>query len=171
MKTPDTLAIALLFGFSMLPPATALAQEFTPLAGCDCPTVRLDDAYCAASLVFEGVPISTDTVFAVGDALKYPKNPIDHVAVLFKVDRALKGVAVENAVVSTSFLKDDCAFRFLIGQPYLVFAHKDGDLMLTDRCTPTRAMETVGRSFADSLEFVRSGHQWEGHMPLDNPCR
>lgn len=170
MNTLRSYALALLCGGIGLIPTETKAQDRTPLAGCDCPTVRLDDAYCASAFVFEGVPLSTDTVFAV-DPTKYPDNTIDHVAVLFKVDRTLKGVDAENAVVSTSFLKDDCAFRFILGQPYLVFAHKEGDLMLTDRCKPTRAMDTVSRSFADSLEFVRSGHRWVGKMPVDMPCQ
>lgn len=147
------------------------AQDFVPLAGCDCPTVQLDDAYCSSSMVFEGVPLSTDTVFSTGDASKHPKNPIDHIAVLFRVDRALKGPTDKNAVISTSFVQDDCAFRFVLGQPYLVFAHKDGGLMTTDRCRPTRAMDTVSRAFSDSLEFVRSGNHWVGHVPLDTPCQ
>ena len=170
MTTWRSYALASLCGGICLISTTLTAQDREPLAGCDCPTVRLDDAYCASALVFEGVPLSTDTVFAVGDKLKYPNNTIDHVAILFRVDRALKGVVVENTVVSTSFLRDDCAFRFILGQPYLVFAQKDGDMMVTDRCKPTRSMDMVGRSFADSLEYVRSGHQWVGHMPMDKPC-
>ena len=147
------------------------AQNNAPLSGCDCPTVRLDDAYCVSAIVFEGVPISTDTVFSVGGAQQYPKNPIDHIAVLFQVDRLLKGSTEENAVISTSYKNDDCAFRFVLGQHYLVFAHKDGALMTTDRCRPTRAMDTVSRAFSDSLEYVRSGNHWAGHVPLDTPCQ
>lgn len=147
------------------------AQNNAPLSGCDCPTVQLDDAYCASALVFEGVAISTDTVFSVGGAQQYPKNPIDHIAVLFRVDRSLKGLADKDAVISTSFKNDNCAFRFILGQPYLVFAHKNGDLMLTDRCTPTRSLDTVGRAFSDSLEYVRGGNHWEGHVPMSTPCQ
>ncbi|MBZ0207613.1 MAG: hypothetical protein K8H89_14925 [Flavobacteriales bacterium] len=166
-----TAALAVLFNLGLFVPVTALAQDSAPLSGCDCPTVRLDDAYCASALVFEGVPISSDTVFSVGAQLRYPKNPIDHVSVLFRVNRSLKGQANTTTVISTSFKDDNCAFRFIMGQRYLVFAHKDGDLMLTDRCTPTRAMDTVGRSFSDSLEYVRSGHRWVDEMPIDKPCQ
>ena len=147
------------------------AQDRAPLSGCDCPTVQLDDAYCASAMVFEGVPLAADTVFAVGDPQKYPKNPIDHIAILFRVDRSLKGLADKNAVISTSFKDGNCAYLFIMGQPYLVFAQKNGDLMLTDRCTPTRSLDTVGRAFSDSLEFVRSGNHWEGHVPLSTPCQ
>lgn len=171
MNLPISCAIAVICGAIGLLPAQLMAQDRAPLSGCDCPTVQLDDAYCVSTLVFEGLPVSTDTVFAVGDAQKYPKNPIDHIAVMFRVDRTLKGLADKSAVVSTSYKNDDCAFRFILGQPYLVFAHKDGDLMLTDRCTPTRAMDTVGRAFSDSLEFVRQGNHWEGHVPLATPCQ
>ncbi len=171
MITVRSYSLALLCGGIGLFSASLNAQDRAPLSGCDCPTVRLDDAYCASALVFEGIPISTDTVFTVGNEMEYPKKAIDHIAVLFKVDRSLKGLADESAVVSTSFLTDNCAFLFIPGQRYLVFAHRDGDLILTDRCTPTRAMDTVGRAFSDSLEYVRTGHQWPGHVPQDTPCQ
>lgn len=163
------LMASLLAAFAVISPLHA--QDRAPLSGCDCPTVQLDDAYCASAMVFEGVPISADTVFAVGNAQKYPKNPIDHIAVLFRVDRSLKGLADKGAVISTSFKDENCAFLFIMGQPYLVFAHKNGDLMLTDRCTPTRSLDTVGRAFSDSLEYVRSGNHWEGHVPMNTPCQ
>lgn len=150
---------------------STFAQDRTPLAGCDCPAVRLDDAWCAASLVFEGVPISSDTIFTVGNELPYPRNPIDHENVLFKVVRTLKGETGPEVIISTARGRDNCSYRFIFGTHYMVFASKDGDLMVTDQCTPTRPMDVIGQSFKDSLEFVRSGHQWEGHVPLNLPCQ
>lgn len=147
-----------------------MAQDAEVLVGCDCPIVRIDDAFCAATWVFEGVPLSSDTTFSTGDQLEYPRNTIDHVDVLFDVSRWLKGVARKKVIVSTSFERDECAFRFILGQEYLVFAHQEEGLIVTDRCDPTRESESIGRSFADSLEYVRSGHQWEGHVPLTIPC-
>ena len=164
-------AVALLFSVPVLMPVCATAQNHTPLANCDCPTVRLDDAFCAASLIFEGVPISSDTVFAAATGTRYPKNPIAHVDVIFKVDRTLKGAATDSTVISSPFMANECTFRFIPGMPYLVFARKHEGLMVTDRCTPTRTMDTIGQGFTDSLEFVRSGHSWVGRLPMDKPCK
>jgi len=147
-----------------------LAQDNVLLLGCDCPLVRIDDAYCAATLVFEGIPLSTDTIFSVSNDLDPDVDPIDHVELLFDVQRWLKGTARKKVIISTSFERDECAFRFIIGKPYLVFASMEQELMVTDRCTPTRPMETLGRQFLDSLEYVRAGNRWEGHVPLDIPC-
>lgn len=150
--------------------STAIAQVHVPLAGCDCPTVRLDDAFCAASLVFEGVPLSADTVMASERGPRYPKNPFDHVAVRFQVSRILKGTADGQVVIATPDRANDCMFRFNAGSRYLVFARTDAQQLVTDRCTPTRAMHTVSRSFMDSLQFVRAGHRWEAGEVVEMPC-
>lgn len=167
--TTRVVAFTMAFTALSFAPSTVHAQESNALLDCECPLVRIDDAYCAATWVFEGVPLSTDTIFSKGSGLP-EKDPIDHVDLLFRVERALKGSLAQQVIISTSFERDECAFRFILGTPYLVFARAEQELMVTDRCTPTRAMETIGRSFVDSLEYVRSGHQWEGHVPLNKPC-
>src|SRR5690606_5077202 len=169
MPSLPSLAATLLITATLLA-GSATAQEHVPLAGCDCPTVRLDDAYCAASLVFEGVPLTTDTVMAAESGPRYPKNPIAHVAVRFAVERTLKGTAFEHAVILTPDGSNDCMFRFIPGTRYLVFARMDGQQLVTDRCTPTRAMDTVGQTFLDSLEFVRAGNRWEAGEVVEVPC-
>ena len=162
-----TMAVAVLSNASN----GLFAQEDKLLLGCDCPLVRIDDAYCAATWVFEGIPLSADTIFSASNGLVPDEDPIGHVDILFDVQRWLKGTARKKVIVSTSFERDECAFRFILGKPYLVFANTEQELMVTDRCTPTRPMETIGLEFVDSLEYVRSGHQWEGHVPLDIPCK
>lgn len=163
----------LFFSIAAFMPVPAWAQGRTPLAGCDCPVVRLDDAYCVASLVFEGVPVFSDTAMTESTGTRYPKNPIAHVDVLFKVDRTLKGTANDSAVISSPFTANACTFRFTLGTHYLVFARMEEGLMVTDRCTPTRTMDAIGARFRDSLEFVRSGQRWVGGggSPLDIPCK
>lgn len=169
MSSLHAFAASLLLA-AMLLSGPAMAQEHVPLAGCDCPTVRLDDAYCAASLVFEGTPRTTDTVMAAESGPRYPKNPIAHVAVRFTVERTLKGTASEHAVILTPDRSNNCMFRFIPGTRYLVFARTDGQQLVTDRCTPTRAMDTVGQAFLDSLEFVRAGNRWEAGEVVEMPC-
>jgi hypothetical protein len=131
------------------------AQSFQPLAGCDCPTVSLTDAYRAADLVFEGTPLGADTVLNKGETGEYKKNSVDHVSTRFSVDRMWKGPGGGSAEVATFYKRDQCAYRFNPGMHYLVFAHSAGGMMVTDRCTPTRSMNTVGNAFRDSLELVR----------------
>ena len=167
MKHLMNIAVITALTASLMPIGSATAQEHTPLAGCDCPTVTLNAAYGAAAVVFEGVPVSSDTVFTVGDQLKYPKRPIDHVNILFRVDNGLKGTGTGDIIVSTSFLLPHCAFRFIMGQSYLVFAQRKGGVLFTDRCMPTRAMDIVGRAFTDSLDAGRRGQQQvEGVSPV-----
>jgi hypothetical protein len=148
----------------------AMSQTDMPPEHCDCPTVRLDDAYCAADLVFEGVPFKTDTLMAPGGGT--PDAPVmGHVVVQFKAGRVLKGKTDGAVMILTTLGPEACTFRFLKGTSYLVFAHAENGTLRTDRCTPTRAMDDVRPAFQDSLEFVRSGQQWEGRVPLDKPCR
>lgn len=140
-------------------------------AGCDCPTVRLDDALCYSDLVFEGTPVKMDTVFVRGGMKNSSDNTIDHVAVRFQVERVLKGSATMIVDVATASDHDACGFYFIPGQHYLVFSSQEDGMLKTDRCTPTRNLDTVTRGFTDSLSYVMSGHQWEGRVPLDTPCR
>lgn len=168
MKCLMHIAVITAFAASLTPVGNATAQDHTPLAGCDCPTVTLNDAYGAAALVFEGVPVTSDTVFTVGDLQEYPEKPIDHVNILFRVNGGLKGTGTGGDImVSTSFLKPHCAFRFIMGQSYLVFAQKQDGVLFTDRCMPTRAMDTVSRAFTDSLAADHKGQQRvEGVPPI-----
>ncbi len=137
---------------------------------CDCPTVRVDDAYCAADLVFEGIPFKTDTLMP--HELGTPDAPtLGHVVIHFKTGPVLKGNVDGSVMILTTLGPEACTFRFLKGTNYLVFAHDEEGTLYTDRCSPTRAMDSISPSFLDSLEYVRSGKRWEGGVPLDIPCR
>ncbi len=141
---------------------------------CDCPTVRLDDAYCYAEMVFEGVPVAMDTVFVQGGMKNSSGSVIDHVVVRFRVERLIKGPGtsmVGMVDVTSSEKNDNCVYLFVPGMKYLVFATLGRGMLVTDQCTPTRNMDTITRGFADSLDYVMEGHQWAGRVPLDKPCR
>lgn len=138
---------------------------------CDCPLVRLDDAYCYSDLVFEGTPLKADTLYVQGDMRNSADSPIDRILVRFKVERVLKGTFTTMVMDIASADGGNCGFNFIPGQRYVVFATEDNGNMVTDRCTPSRAMDTVTRGFADSLAYVVSGKQWEGRVPVDKPCR
>jgi len=140
-------------------------------ADCDCAKVRLDDAFCNAEFVFEGTPLRTDTIYVVGGMANSSDNTIDHVVVRFQVDRQLKGNATTKIINVTSTDRDACGFNFIVGQRYLVFTTKENDMLVTDRCTPTRALDTVTTAFTDSLGYVMSGQQWAGRTSPEHPCR
>jgi hypothetical protein len=140
-------------------------------AECECPLLRLDDAFCHADLVFEGIPVAMDTAYVRGDMRNSSDNTIAHVAVRFQVQRVIKGNFPTMLVNVASVDRNACGFSFILGQRYLVFATHENGMVITDRCTPTRNMDTVTRGFADSLAYVMSGKQWEGRVPVDTPCR
>ncbi len=159
-----------LLGILVLPLMSMRSAPARPTA-CDCPTVQLDDAFCRSDLVFEGIPVKMDTVFVRGGMKNSSDNTMDHVAVRFQVERVLKGSATMIVDVATTLDHDACGFYFIPGQHYLVFTSQENGMLKTDRCTPTRNLDTVTRRFTDSLSYVMSGHQWEGRVPMDVPCR
>ncbi|MCB0792866.1 MAG: hypothetical protein H6595_11055 [Flavobacteriales bacterium] len=169
MKRSMTPALTFLFFASSLP--FHLSGQSTAMKDCQCANVRLDDSWCLADLVFEGTAVSADTVFQVGEVKKYDTDPFHRVGVHFEVDKLLKGGPAYPMVVNTAMVDNDRMFRFITGRRYLVFATRDGERWRTDRCTPTRAADDIGPGFLDSLNYVREGHMWAGHRPLNVPCQ
>ncbi|MFZ1332180.1 MAG: hypothetical protein WAR83_08325, partial [Flavobacteriales bacterium] len=148
----------------------AFGQTGSDLLGCDCAMQRLDDAYCNSVSVFRGIMLSADTTYAVTNLEPDEKDGIEHIAVSFHVMEQLKGLPIEDVIVNTAVDHEACAYRFIPGNAYLVFARKDGDRMVTDRCTPTRNVNVIGQEFLDSLEYVRAGNSWHAGVPLDKSC-
>ena len=146
------------------------AQELGVPSGCDCPTVRLDDDYCASSVVFEGRALRSDTLPALEATGRYGSKAQGRVRTRFQVQRVLKGGEAKELSIVTGTKADDCAFHFVTGQPYLVFARQDDDGLQTHQCTHTRALDTVTREFLDSLDQVVAGRGWDGGMPVKKPC-
>ncbi len=149
---------------------TAMAQLEPPLSGCDCPTVRVDDEWCAAALVFEGVPYAADTTFAHAAIPPDGRDVLRHVQVRFTVDRVLKGDAPKDVIIRTATHRDNCAYRFIMGQRYMVFAHTDDGALETDQCSHTRALDTISPEYRDSLRYVERGHRWVEGKPVQRPC-
>lgn len=166
-----TLILSMLITFSL--PFGARAQSDHPpgKGKCDCPLVRLDDAYRNATIVFEGVPLSVDTIMPSARVKIDGSDAIGRVMVRFAVDRRLKGEGEGPITVTTGLGKDVCAFAFLPSEHYIVFASVKDGVLQTDRCMPTRAFDTVSEGFRDSLEYVRSGHLWESGVPVEAPKR
>lgn len=52
------------------------AQDNGLLLDCECPLVRMDNAYCAATWVFEGIPLSADTIFSTSTGVDARINPL-----------------------------------------------------------------------------------------------
>lgn len=138
----------------------------------DCALVRLDNAVCRTDLVFEGTPTHIDTVYVQGGMQHSDGSTIDHVAVRFQQHRVLKGTSTTMVVeLHTSIGHDARGFHFLPGTRYLVFARMENGMLTTDRCTPTRSIDTVTRGFTDSLTFALSGQRWSERSTTDPPCR
>jgi hypothetical protein len=140
-------------------------------ADCDCAPLRLDDAFCSAELVFEGTPLRSDTVYAMGGMANASDQGIDHVAVRFQVERLLKGHATTKVIRVASTGRSACGLAFRPGQRYLVFTRTEQGMPVTDRCTPSRALDTVTAAFTDSMSHVMSGQQWAGRAMPMQPCR
>jgi len=170
MNTGKILGCTLALTVLVLGSQKLNAQDNGLLLDCECPLVRMDNAYCAATWVFEGIPLSADTIFSTSTGVDARDQPIARVDILFDVQRWLKGTVRKKVVIAASLERDECAFLFDLGTRYLVFANNDQEFMVADRCTLTRALETISAGFVDSLEYVGSGHQWEGYVPLDKPC-
>ena len=157
-------------GLFMLMGTVLSAQDLGSPAGCDCPTVRLDDDFCASSAVFQGVALRSDTMWSMEAPDRYDPNVGGRVSTVFHVERMLKGPQVKEVTVLTGMRADDCAFNFVTGQGYLVFARREGKVLNTHQCTHTRALDTVSESMLDSLSQVFAGKSWEGGVPVDSPC-
>lgn len=147
------------------------AQQYPPLSGCDCPTARVDDEWCAAALVFEGTPYAVDTTFAQADMHPDGRDALRFVQVRFTVDRVLKGDAPKDVIIRTATHRDNCAYRFIMGQRYMVFAHTDDGALETDQCSHTRALDTISPEYRDSLRYVERGHRWVEGKPVQQPCQ
>lgn len=159
MRTRSFLLSALLALLPIFLASRMDAQSFQPLAGCDCPTVPLDEAYRRAGLVFSGTALRSDTVMNKKADGGHKKNSIHHVMTTFRVERTWKGPGSAETDVATFYVRDQCAFRFNPGMHYLIFANSANDMMVTDRCTPTRSLTDVTPAFRDSLEQLRiAGH-------------
>jgi hypothetical protein len=135
--------------------APLAAQSFQPLAGCDCPTVPVDEAYRRADLVFSGTPILSDTVMNRSEDGRFKKNSIKYVKTKFHVERTWKGPGGAVTEIFTFYIRDQCAYRFNPGMHYLIFAYMSNGMMVTDRCEPTRSLADVTPAFRDSLEQFR----------------
>lgn len=150
---------------------TSNAQDVELHTGCDCPTIRLDDAYCVSNAVFEGTALSNDTTYASGDIKPVARDVVQHTSTRFQVTRSIKGGSSGTTIVRSAVGTDDCGFHFIPGKRYLVFATLEDGALLTDRCDATRSLEGVTAAFRDSLAFAEAGHRWEGSVPLDGPCK
>lgn len=156
---------------SALISGAATAQDVELHEGCDCPTVRLDDAYCVSNVVFEGTALTNDTTYAQGGIKPVARDVLQHTSTRFLVTRSLKGETSGTATVLSAKGTDDCGFHFIPGKRYLVFATYEDGALHTDRCDATRSMEGLTAAFRDSLSYVEAGHRWEGSVPLDGPCK
>lgn len=156
--------------FFLLFSAPLCSQDVEVPAGCDCPTVRLDDDFCASEAVFRGVALRSDTLWSLEATKRYDPDMMGRVATVFRVDRMMKGPDVKELTVLTGMRADDCAFHFVSGQGYLVFARREEDALVTQQCTHTRAVDTVTEGLLDSLEQVIAGWRWEGRVPVEKPC-
>lgn len=137
---------------------------------CDCPTVRLDDAYCASSVVFEGTALLNDTIYADSDIKPVARDVIESIRTNFLVSKVIKGKLDKNAMVQSATRIDACGFHFRPGARYLVFASTDNGALRTDRCDATRPMDVITPAFRDSLAYVQAGNRWEGGTPVPVPC-
>ena len=145
--------------FTLLLAAPLAAQSFQPLAGCDCPTVPVDEAYRRADMVFSGTPLTSDTVMNNAETGEFSKNSIQYVKTKFHVERIWKGPGGSDTYIYTFYVRDQCAFRFNPGMHYLIFAYMSGGMMITNRCEPTRSLADVTPAFRDSIEQLRvTGH-------------
>ncbi|MBK9421889.1 MAG: hypothetical protein IPN44_12685 [Flavobacteriales bacterium] len=152
-------------------PCSALhAQTPVTVPGCNCQTSGLGEAFCAAVQIFEGVVLAVDTSFTTRNEKGGPHRSKARIDVLFKVVRSWKGPS-GTAVVRTSNKSDGCGFHFALGGSYLVFANPRDNSMITDRCTPTRQLASVGDDLRESLAFIRDSYDWDGKEEVLRPCR
>jgi hypothetical protein len=138
---------------------------------CDCPTVRWDDAFCNADLVLEGNPLIGGTVHVVGGMKNSTDHLVDEVALRSQVDRLLKGKDITKLISVNSMDREGCGFNFIPGQRYLLFTTTENGMPVMDRCSQTRALDTVTTAFTDSLSNVMSGQQSQSRRQRTlEPC-
>jgi hypothetical protein len=61
--------------------------------------------------------------------------------VKLRVERSWKGPSCTELKVETGRGDGDCGYPFEVGKSYLVYAHKDGEVLRTNICTRTRPMD------------------------------
>jgi len=150
--------------------ANLSAQNVELHLGCDCPTVRLDDAYCASIAVFEAMALGDDTVYTKGGIEPLAHDVIRSIPTSFLVSKVIKGTVAKNVIVHSATNVDDCGYHFRSGERYLIFATRENGMLVTDRCDATRPLSALTPGFHDSLAFVLAGNRWGGRTPVLLPC-
>jgi hypothetical protein len=86
---------------------------------------------------------------------------LDDFTVKFKVERVWKGAPAEEIVINAGagkadggeIIVSDCAYRFKLGERYLVYAYSSGGQLQTYKCTRTADLESAGED-VDILEAL-----------------
>ena len=132
-----------------------------PSRECDCPTQRITDHWCRASIIFLGEVTAADTVHARTDVGKWDRDVIERITVGFIVEHTFKGSPGAMVNIDTGLDDRHCAFTFRKGAKYIVFAHDEVGELAVDRCSGTRELDTVDRQFSDSLDHLLAGGTYE----------
>lgn len=88
------------------------------------------------------------TAVFVGEVIEITEG--DYVVeVRFKVERSYKGVKRQQIMVTTSRNSEgECGFKFDKGRNYLVYAYGKREMLDTDMCTRTRALDDAQEDLA-----------------------
>lgn len=153
------LLFLLILPFSVF--AQVPGQTNIPPRECDCPAMRVTDHWCRASVIFLGKVTAVDTSYSQAAIGKWERDVTEQITAGFIVEHTFKGST--NAMMNINTAMDDrhCGFAFREGGTFLVFAHEENNVLVTDRCSGTREGDTVSREFSDSLDYLLSGGSYE----------
>lgn len=139
----------------------ALAGLTDRATGCSCGAQPLADAYRGADAVFTGqvTEITSEPLgsVTVGDQ-QYPRTLV---WAKFAIDERFKGVDSATVLVSPGEEGSTCSARLVVGERYLVFAHRSSDdkRLSTSNCDPTGTLQDQAAALVYCRRVARDGKE------------
>jgi hypothetical protein len=139
----------------------AIAATGERASGCTCGPNPLGQAYRSADAVFAGrvtvvaeEPLTTRQ--ARGDAT-WPTR----VWASFDIGERFKGVDGATVSVSPGEAGSTCAVRFVVGEEYIIFAHrsKDDSRLYTSECDPTGTVQSQAAALVYARRIAHDGKE------------
>ncbi|WP_172252584.1 hypothetical protein [Saccharibacillus deserti] len=110
----------------------SLAVKPIPAYACTCAIIDTEEAAGYADTIFSGTAVDRRESPIGSDGGRSSADPVYY---RFEVDTAWKGEAYEKMTLSTEMSSESCGADFKMGEKYLVFARKDGNMLTTGLCS------------------------------------
>ncbi|MCR2805542.1 hypothetical protein [Paenibacillus soyae] len=114
-------------------------------SACSCAmNPSVNEAKLNSDAVFKGTVTSRD------QPLKwFQRSSADPVTWTFQVDEVWKGKVAPEIAVTSAESGASCGYEFQVGQPYVVYAYKNGDSLDVSLCSRTVPVSAAGQDLAE----------------------